>query len=122
MGRVHLKDMDRIKSISNLNISPCGDVLAFCLECTCIPENRYKTYLYSYELKSGNIRRISCSDQIQSYCFDQNGMLIYTYGKRKLWYQVQSSGRRILWQGRSRERLHCHWTMRRLVSFQMTDS
>lgn len=80
MGRVHLKDMDRIKSISNLNISPCGDVLAFCLECTCIPENRYKTYLYSYELKSGNIRRISCSDQIQSYCFDQNGMLIYTYG------------------------------------------
>lgn len=77
MKLIQAKDMDLIKSIAKLSISPDGGTLAFCLEHTCIEENCYHSYLCTFELGSGRMHRLAGSSQVTSYCFDKDGMLIF---------------------------------------------
>ena len=79
MRLIHAENMDLIKSISDLCISPDGNILAFCLENACIAENRYRSCLYSYELSSGRLHCLDSHDSIRNCFFDQNGKVIYTW-------------------------------------------
>lgn len=79
MRLIHAENMDLIKSISDLCISPDGKFLAFCLESACVEENRYRSFLYSYELSSGRLHCLDGRDTIRNCFFDQNGMVIYTW-------------------------------------------
>lgn len=78
MKLIQVNDMDLIKSITNLGISPDGGTLAFCMESSCIAENCYHSCLCTYEIDCGRLHRLAGCCQIKSYCFDQNGMLIFS--------------------------------------------
>lgn len=96
MRLINTKDIDLIKSISNLSISPDGNMLAFCLESTCLEKNVYNSILCSYELNGCKLHYLTTNIQICDYCFDQNGLLLYTCKTEN--EKKQINGRTEVWR------------------------
>ena len=91
MKLIHAENMGLIKSISDLCVSPDGNILAFCLESACIAENRYHSFLYAYELSSGRLHCLDSHDSIRNCFFDQNGKVIYTWDEMEDGVSSQST-------------------------------
>lgn len=78
MRLMNENDMDLIRSVFDIKVSPDGGILAFLTENTCTEENRSQSFLCSYELGSGTMRRVTDDDRVRNFCFDKDGMLLYT--------------------------------------------
>ena len=77
MGLICAENIDSIKNVSGVSVSPAGEMLAFCVFGTCMEKNTSESDLYVYELAGGILRRITECGYIWSFCFDKDGMLLY---------------------------------------------
>lgn len=75
--RISAQTFCEYRYISGPSYSPDGAYVAFICQQADLPQNTYRGDVFLWEVESGQIRQLTNSGLVKSFCWDTNGTLLY---------------------------------------------
>ena len=83
MEKIRIDDFAKIKSLSEVSISPDGKHIAFVVSQPDVKENCYKSFIWIYETETGKCRKLTAGDSDKGLLWLDEERILFPGDRKK---------------------------------------